>query len=169
MTVERTLTAKPCVAAPAALLARTITGAAARAVSVAMVTRPEPASMPTPAGAASSAKPSASPRNAAWAETVRGPLSCSRIWSGMPPTATGAASGAATVTRKPVVALPPELLAVTVTGTSATSASVGMATTPVRGSTLAPAPLTAKRSASPAKAAAASTERVPFPLRARGR
>ena len=48
-----------------------------------------------------------------------------------------------TLTLKPAEALPPELLAVTVTLAPVTSASVGMATLPVAGSMLAPAPSTA--------------------------
>ena len=52
---SRTVTAKPCTALPAALLARTVTGAASSAVPVGMVTSPEPASIVAPAGAATRA------------------------------------------------------------------------------------------------------------------
>jgi hypothetical protein len=48
-----------------------------------------------------------------------------------------------TLTLKPAVALPPELLAVTVTLAPARSTSVGMLTLPVAGSIVAPAPVTA--------------------------
>ena len=48
-----------------------------------------------------------------------------------------------TLTLKAADALPPELLAVTVTAAPATSAPVGMLTLPVAGSIVAPAPVTA--------------------------
>ena len=48
-----------------------------------------------------------------------------------------------TLTLKPTEALPPELLAVTVTGVAASSAEVGTLTAPLAASIVAPAPLTA--------------------------
>src|SRR6478736_3905577 len=52
-----------------------------------------------------------------------------------------------TATLKPTEALPPEFVAVTVTGVGARRAEVGRLTAPVAASIVAPAPLTAKRSA----------------------
>ena len=64
---------------------------------------------------------------------------------------------ARTVTAKAACALPPEFVAVTVIRSPSRSWSVAMVTTPVAESIVAPCPLTANVSASPAKAAAAET------------
>jgi hypothetical protein len=73
-------------------------------------------------------------------------LSSGKLASAMRPTAAGGVRppvAASTVTLKAAEALPPELLAVTVTLAPATTAAVGMPTLPVAGSMLAPAPETA--------------------------
>ena len=71
-------------------------------------------------------------------------------------------SAASTVTAKPSAAEPPELVAVTST-VSDRARSVGIDTTPVSGSTVAPAPETVKRRPPPRNAGAAATSQLPVP------
>ena len=97
------------------------------------------------------------------------PASAGLVTSTAVQRAAGTAAGksgrtASTVTRKLSDAEPPELLAVTVTRAPSTGVAVGIETRPVAGSTLAPAPVTAKRRFAPAKAAPASTVLRPAPL-----
>ena len=145
------------------MLARTVMTAWLSRPAVDTVTRPEPASMTTPAGAASSAKLRPSPEKPAWVETVWSPLPCSNVKSPIGPRTAGAASGAATVTRNPSAALPPEFVAVTVTRAATIAVSVGRLSTPVAASMLAPAPVTAKLSAAPLKCGAIGTTKSPLP------
>ena len=94
---------------------------------------------------------------------MRAPAPSGQTTAGSVPTATGAGSAAATVTRKPTDALPPEFVAVTVTASAVRSASVGSVTRPVPASMRAPPPATAKTRPAPAKAAAAATSAGPEP------
>ena len=152
-----TRTACRWTAAPARLRADTTTSPASAAPS-GRLARPEAGSIDAPAGPASSAKVSSSPANQAPASIAAAPS----------PRAKTAAVGAACVpgaamtrSAKPVSAAPPELAAVTVTGSAARAVPVGMAITPDAGSIVAPPPVTAKRRPRPEKASAAAISTTP--------
>ena len=78
------------------------------------------------------------------------------------PAVGGSGSAASIVTMKLLEALPPELVAVTVTSVPGSGAAVGIETRPVA-STVAPAPVTLKRKVSPTKSAPASMSCGPVP------
>jgi hypothetical protein len=78
-------------------------------------------------------------------------------------TSAGAAIAGTTVTRKLTEAEPPEFAAVTVTVSPVRSVSVGIDTSPVPASMVAPAPLTAKVSPAPVKSSPAITSCGPEP------
>ena len=83
---------------------------------------------------------------------------CARSGAGI-----AAARSSSTVTLNAAVAEPPGFLAVTATVAPEIGASVGIETTPVPASIVAPAPATAKRRSRPAKTWAVDTSWAPVP------